>query len=46
MIISKINIINRLPLFLLLIFSIACSTTEQAKMDDKDVALEWANMTL
>jgi len=46
MIISKINIINRLLLFLLLIFSIACSTTEQAKMDDKDVALEWANMTL
>jgi len=24
----------------------ACSTTEQAKLSDKDVAMEWANMTL
>ena len=24
----------------------ACSTTEQAKLNDKDVAMEWANMTL
>ncbi|MEH6618487.1 phosphatase PAP2 family protein [Maribacter arcticus] len=46
MTISKKKIIRRLPLFLLLIILMACSTTEQAKLSDKDVAMEWANMTL
>ena len=46
MTISKKKIIHRLPLFLLLIILMACSTTEQAKLSDKDVAMEWANMTL
>ena len=46
MTISKKKIIHRLPLFLLLIILMACSTTEQAKLNDKDVAMEWANMTL
>ncbi|MEH6512402.1 MAG: phosphatase PAP2 family protein [Maribacter arcticus] len=46
MTISKKKIIRRLPLFLLLIILMACTTTEQAKLSDKDVAMEWANMTL
>ena len=46
MTISKKKIIHRLPLFLLLILLMACSTTKQAKLNDKDVAMEWANMTL
>jgi hypothetical protein len=46
MTISKKKIIHRLPLFLLLIILMACNTTEQAKLSDKDVAMEWANMTL
>ena len=46
MTISNKKIIRRLPLFLLLIISIACSITEQPKLSDKDVAMEWANMTL
>jgi len=46
MTISKKKIIHRLPLYLLLIISMACTTKEQAKLSDKDVAMEWANMTL
>ncbi|WP_177170963.1 phosphatase PAP2 family protein [Maribacter orientalis] len=46
MTISKKKIIHRLPLFLLPIILMACTTTEQAKLSDKDVAMEWANMTL
>ncbi len=46
MTISKKKTIRSLPLFFLLILSMACSTTEQAKLSDKDVAIEWANMTL
>ena len=46
MTISNKKIIHRLLLFPLLMISIACSTTEQATLSDKDVAMEWANMTL
>ncbi|TDT46562.1 PAP2 superfamily protein [Maribacter spongiicola] len=36
----------RISTVLLLLLTMACSTNEQSKMSDKEVALEWANMTL
>ncbi|WP_249356462.1 vanadium-dependent haloperoxidase [Maribacter sp. ACAM166] len=35
-----------IPLISLLLFLTACSTTEHTKIEEKDVAVEWANMTL
>ncbi|MDO6470843.1 phosphatase PAP2 family protein [Maribacter sp. 1_MG-2023] len=37
---------TRISTVLLLLLIMACSTNEQPKMSDKEVALEWANMTL
>ena len=46
MTISKNKIIPKFSLFLILMLFIGCSTKEQVKLSDKDVAMEWANMTL
>lgn len=36
----------KISTILLLLLTMACTTNEQPKMSDKEVALEWANMTL
>lgn len=40
------TIFKRISTLLSLLFIMACSTKEQSKISDKEVALEWANMTL
>ncbi|APQ17550.1 phosphatase PAP2 family protein [Maribacter hydrothermalis] len=43
---SLIKTLIKISTIVLLLLIVACSTTEQPKMSDKEVALEWANMTL
>jgi hypothetical protein len=46
MTVTKNKTLLRISTVMLLLFTMACSTTKQPKMSDKEVALEWANMTL